>query len=400
MSQSPYRIIGTYTIYAIHAVDDSGDAVVFVGRTRSKDLRRVLRYHTDGRKQITAGEFSEKATSAKPTIHVLETIHDCSAALAYRHNLAWYRHLDENGYITVASEKVDEAAYTMLPETLEIYRHISEIEIPPLLERPYIPSENQKSKSRLEDDGDKHKKRMLQLNLKIDEKEHETFLELCRRNNLTQREVFCMLLANFTDTSSVQIIKDQSDTIKKQLEVIEKLRTLPRGMKADIRMKEAMSFIKNAINQYIDLMHCDLTVEAPLLKCLTWESFIKLFPDRSKYAYPDKEGFSVMQLEAVCYGKGRYSAVFLWGEDLETGQKRKVRYYPKKEYVGIALPKNQYLYQGMILLIGCRISPDNAADLYTALPVISNSGQLWSKAMEMPEKEKRSLDEIIRSIQV
>ena len=400
MSQSPYRIIGTYTIYAIHAVDELGDDIVYVGRTRSKDLRRVLRYHTDGRKRITAGDFSGNVTTSKPTIHVLEIIENCSAALAYRHNLAWHRHLDENGYVTIASEKIDDAAYTMLPETVDIYRHISEIEIVPLLEQQYIPSVIQRSDSELEHESDKHKKRMLQLNLKIDEKEHEAFLELCRNNNMTQREVFCMLLANFTDSGSVQIIKDQSDTIKKQLEKIEKLRTLPRGMKADIRLKEALSFVKNAINRYIDLMCCDLSVEEPLLKCITWDSFIKLFPNRSMYAYPAKDGFIIMQMEAICYGKGRYSAVFLWGEDLETGQKKKVRYYPKKEYIGISLPKNQYLYQGMVLLVGCRISSDGAADLYTALPVTSNSGQLWSKTMEMPEKGKRSLDEIINSIQV
>ena len=91
MAKSAYKIAGQFTIYAIRVTDDLGDEVVFVGRTRSNDLKRVLRYHREGRKRITVDDFSKETTSEKPTIHVLTILNNTSASCAYRYNLAWYR---------------------------------------------------------------------------------------------------------------------------------------------------------------------------------------------------------------------------------------------------------------------------------------------------------------------
>lgn len=395
MSNSAYEKPGTYTIYVIHATDDAGCGVVYVGRTRSRDLRRVLRYHREGRKRITAEDFS-KELSVTPQIHVLSIIENCTASCAYRHNLAWYRHFDENGYDTLASEEFDFAAYTMQPETWQIYQEIKNTEIHPLLEQPYIPPKKKNDEIRIDDE---HDEKMVQLNLKVKESVHKAFSSFCRSNNMVQREAFSVLLSNSSDGVAAKIIQEQSRTIRDQLAEIKKLKELPRGAKADIRLKQALVFTKMVISRYLELMFPESTVAAPL-KCVTWDSFVKMYPDRTTYDYPSEDGFFIMELEALCYGKGRYSAVFIWGKDIESGCYRKLRYYPKREYVGLSLPKSPYLHRGVFLLVGYRIAPDNAADLYAALPVIDNSSHLWSQAVEALEKERRSLDEIIQHSQV
>lgn len=400
MAKSPYNIIGTYTIYAIHAVDDLGNDVVFIGRTRSNDLRRVLRYHRDGRKKVTAGDFSQAATSISPTIHVLSILNDCNAALAYKHNLSWYRHFEENGYVTLASEAFDYAAYAMLPETFEIYQKISQIEILPLLEKIYMPTVQANSAVLTKVKNKEKTNQMTQLNLKVGREERESFIALCQKNNKTQREMFGMLIANSSESAASEIIKEQSKIIRDQLEEITRLRDVPRGAKADIRLKQTLSLTKTVISRYLELMYQSRNVDAPSMKCMTWNSFVNEFPNRTIYDYPAEDGFFIMKLEAICYGKGRYSAVFLWGEDIEAGCYRKLRYYPKREYCGLSLPQNLYLHQGMLLLVGYRMAPDNAADLYITLPLIGNSLQLWSQATEYSGNEKRSLDEIIRQSQV
>lgn len=399
MSKSAYEITGQFTIYAIQVTDDLGDKVVFVGRTRSKDLNRVLRYHRDGKKKLTADDFSKESTATNPTIHVLTTLNNCNASWAYRYNLAWYRHIEESGYITLASELFDYTAYHMLQETYDIYQEISKIDVKQLLEIPYISPSKIKNERALDSKYYETDDKLMQLNLKVKQSDREVFSSLCQSNNMTQRELFAFMLANSSETAAVKIIKEQSNTIQKQLEEISKLKELPRGTKADVRLKQALSFTKAAISQYIELLMKDVKNDEPLLKCSTWNSFSNEFPNRMMYDYPIEDGYLIMKLEALCYGKGRYSAVFLWGEDLDTGCLKKLRYYPKREYCGISLPNNPCIYKGMILLVGYRVSPDNAADLYIALPLITSSAKLWTQAIECVNEKKPSLDEIMRRSQ-
>lgn len=404
MKSSSYKTIDRYIIYAITSKDEGGDDVAYIGKTCSSNLKRIWRYHRDGHSKLTADDFGKNACHTCPTFHILEVVESCTIALAYRHQIAWYRHADESGYITLSGEALDKAAYDMYPETQAIYDQISQkpfaaylaqshsSPVPPAVQSPEIPipiKETQKT---------------VQLNIRISEEEHAHFCEICNDNSLTQREAFAALLSNASETSAEQLIKQQRLTIEEHLRTIDALRReikkTPRGANADIRLKTALSFCKEAINQYIKLILQETNDLPKAVKCKGWAQFVRSFPNARAYSYPTEDGFSVIRLDDLCYGHGKYSAIFIWGTDTETGNKIKVRYYPKHDYIGIPFPHSPLVCEGITLLIGYRPAPDSATDLYFAIPLVSQSLKFWSKTTGFAEEKKLSLDELIRRGQV
>ena len=392
----------TYTIYAITAKDEFGDSVVYIGKTKSKNLKRVLRYHREGHNRLTADDFKKDTCHSLPTIHILEILEDSNAFLAYRYQLAWHRHADESGYITLASESLDSAAYRMFPETETLYQQIACTPFSTFLAQPYAsslaPAQAPEPLTPTEE-----QQKPVQLNIRISAEDRNHFINLCNDNAVSQKEAFSMLLSGSSETAAMQLIKQQRSTIEEYLRTIDSLRSelkrTSRGANADIRLKKALSFCKEAITHYIELTLSESAALPQPLKCYGWNQFSASFRNRFDYNYPADDGFSVATLDAICYGQGRHPAIFVWGTDVETGAKIKVRFYAKRDYIGISFPHSPFVYKNATLLIGYRAAPDNAVDLYFALPLISQSLKIWSTSTGFVEGKRPSLDELIRRSQ-
>ena len=393
----------TYTIYAITAKDEFGDNVVYIGKTKSKNPKRVLRYHREGHNKLTADDFKKDTCHSLPTIHILEILEDSNAFLAYRYQLAWHRHADESGYITLASETLDRAAYRMSPETEALYQQIARTPFSTFLTKPYTPSSLPPAQESKPSPPVNESQKPVQLNIRITAEERNHFIKLCNDNSVSQREAFSMLLSGSSKTAAMRLIKQQRSTIEEYLRTIDSLRSelkrASRGANADIRLKKALSFCKEAITHYIELTSSESAALPQPLKCYGWNQFSASFRNRFDYNYPADDGFSVATLDAICYGHGRHPAIFVWGTDVETGAKIKVRFYAKRDYIGISFPHSPFVYKNATLLIGYRVAPDNAVDLYFALPLISQSLKIWSTSIGFVEGKRPSLDELIRRSQ-
>lgn len=292
----------------------------------------------------------------------------------------------------LASEKFDEAAYNMLPLTEDIYLGLQHLKVRAFLDIPYTPPKYVKHADTSISATDTLSP-LVQLNMKVSVHEREAFSYFCQINKLTQREGFAMLLSNIDNSAATQVIAQQKATIQKQLETIKHLQTIPRGAKADIKLKEALDYCQTATSKYIELLLDDIDIMPLPLKPQTWNNFTKQFPNRSDYIYPTDDNFLTIKLEAICYGRGRTPAIFIWGVDTESGKKVKLRFYKKRDYIGLSIPHSPFLYKGATLLVGYIKASDEAVDLCIALPLLH---QALPQPAIIPDGKHASLNELIQ----
>lgn len=396
MSKSAHGTPRNYTIFAIIVTDDSGNLVAYIGKTVSQNLLRVLRRHTAGENKLTAEDFLRGTYEQPPTIHELQTIYG-DAAYAYRYVISWLRRFDDAGFVTLTYPGIEYAAYHMLPETEAIYQRVLDIPLEPLLSTPYSPP----PKITVEPPAVHNAPtQLLQLNIRVDHSEFDAFCALCEENNLTRREGIVMLLSEHKPAVSDPLILEQKATIIEQLEAIkalnERATRLSRGANADINLKNTLEFCRIGIARYIELSLGEDNTNEKAIKCLSWNQFDASDFDRRQYDYPEADGYTVLQMEAMCYGHGRRPAIFLWGIDTERKQRFiKLRYYPKTNYMGLSIPHSPYLQKGNLILIGHKTASDGASDVYMALP-LSKGTALWHEAFAT-EGNRPSLDDLIRN---
>ena len=157
---------------------------------------------------------------------------------------------------------------------------------------------------------------------------------------------------------------------------------------ADAKLKEAMVETKRLVSQYIAQV-----VAVPTGSPLKISSH-KAQAECKDFLYPDCDGSTVLQLRRLHYGRGSYAAVFLCGIDLHSGASIKLRYYPKKTYIG-SVPGGKYCVENARWVVYYRRATDGAMELTAALPLPLD----WEQGE--PEKTKKSeeqkwLDELIQ----
>lgn len=374
----------SFHIYAIVASIDDEDDCIYIGKTQTVDLRKVLSYHRR-KKRLAAPLFD---SGAAPEIYLLETI-DANKSIVYKHYIAWIRHFLENEYDVICPLGVYEDSYDLHPDTEEIYSRISKAPIEELLATPYVPQKAVKAQPSPLIPS----KTSARLSIRIRQEEYDSFAKFCCDNGFTQREGFLLLLS-FTSKSTVTdtLIQEQKGTIAALNAQIDKLSQIPRGNKADQQLKECFAFQKKGVNQYINYLFQEHYVSSRA-HCCAWNYIDNLVFDRKDYHYPPRSGFFLFQFHNMCYGRSHHNnaPLFLYGTDVNSNTPVLLRYYAKPEFLGMQ-PPNHPLYQsGAILLAGCQVN-DGVADMCAAFPVSISDSSMYEKA---PEREALSFEDIL-----
>ena len=399
MSKYAHTPVPRIIIYAILGVDDGGIDVVYVDKTTSSDLQKILRNHRNGKHYITAGDFQDGGCSPNPAIHILEVLRDVSPAEAFRHVLAWVRYLGENGYILLVHPKLEEKAYSMSPYTEIILQEIRKRSLKEIFDNPPAIDSEQRVYTEA-NSGGLSKVKLTQLNVRLDQAEKKAFDEFCAERNLTQREGFVNLLANANLEASGVLISEQREMIRNRENRIRDLEEFiargSRGANADQRLKKVLSFQQQAVKEYLYKILPANRKEREM-KILSWERHIGSFSNYRNYRYPETDGYAILKLEAMCYGHGRYSAIFIWGETADEAVPRKLRlrYYPKDDFLGIPIGRNPHSFKGALFFVAYRVVSDGAADLCAAMPM--DPSMLSPIKNSLTEKQHPSLDERIRN---
>ena len=372
------------SIYVIIRHSESEDPIVYIGKTRTSDLRKVLYYHR--RKKKLAAPLFDSDTA--PEIHLLETI-EANKSIIYKHYIAWIRHFLENEYDVICPLGVYEDAYDLHPNTEEIYSRISKASIEELLAKPYVSPKAIKPQPSLSTPS----KSSARLSIRIRQGEYDSFAKFCCDNGFTQREGFLLLLS-FANESLISntLIQEQKDTITALNAQIDKLRQIPRGIKADQRLKECFAFQQQGINQYIDYLFQEHCFSTPA-HCCSWNYIDDLVFDRKDYHYPQCSGFFLFQFHSMCYGRNHHNnaPLFLYGTDVNSNTPVLLRYYAKPEFLGLRPPNNSLYQSGAIFLAGCQVK-DGVADMYSAFPISISNNSTYEDA---PEQVALSFEDIL-----
>ena len=93
----------------------------------------------------------------------------------------------------------------------------------------------------------------------------------------------------------------------------------------------------------------------------------------------------IFRLEAMCYGRGKFSAIFLYGTDCDTGEKVKLRVYDKKELCGLYPTRNNYYTEGARFFVGCRRLYPDVADAVFLCPMVEQS--VWEEELHVIDEK-------------
>lgn len=357
----------TYTIFAITATAIDGDhPLVFVGKTTQMDLEAVLCYHHTH--NCDARPVFEEGTDI--CIHALDTVTG-SVAEAYRYVLAYMRYFFEAGLDVVAHYKLYESCLDLSHEAQRIFNVISDKSLDDILgASSSITKSIPSSKNSLVQKSPL----TARLNIRISQREYQEYRSFCQAQQVSQRDGLLMLLASNNSAESIltQRLQEQSQTIDQQRQRILHLDSLikngSRGAKADKRIIDALLICQQGIYQYIQHLFDGKTLPPPL-PCYSWNSFMRNNNIWREYRYPAHNTPFCFQLQHLCYGKGPKACIFLFGIDPCTGEKLRIRFYDRREYIGPRPHRSPFFYEGVCLWVVCKQDEHGAADMLLGLPI-------------------------------
>ena len=382
---------------------------VYIGKTAGRRLSAVYSRHTTGSVKATVGYFDQ---GDKPELYLLEEI-QAPTSEAYKHVVAWCHLFRSAGYVGINHERTLYQADNLLPDTRKIVEQLSQEPLEEILQRSYLP--HPAAADRAAEAKPAHKavsqssNETIQMNIRIRRQDKKLFDRFCKNAAINQREGFQLLLDQITGSpenqrmcellqkrdSKITLLEKEKQKLKAQLDA-----WITHGKsEKEVRAEEKLSFLKNGIHQYLQMLFPDIDKKSALPEA-SYKKYTRDLPFEEKPQYPEEEGFLVLRLEAILWGNGLHRSCFLlgWGDD---GKHYRLRYYPKAHYLGLRIRESSYALPGSEWYVGCQRSKDSAMDLIAAFPLFSfdESSELSSidpipKPVEA--ERKQSLDGQIR----
>jgi len=223
--------------------------------------------------------------------------------------------------------------------------------------------------------AEQEKKRIVQLNVSVYEDEKALFDAYCKKIGSSRRDAFGMLLESATTKTTEKyeqaIVKKEkkNEVLTQKIEKLEHKLALATGKelpKKELWASRMYPVMLDGIKRYIRLLFPPKEAAAHPIQSRPYKGFSKPLLPHEEFVYPETEGFYLMQLQAVLWGKNR--SCFYVGIDSK-GRRYRMRYYDKDWFVGISPRGSGYDEQDSIWLCGVVKAADGAMDLVAAMPL-------------------------------
>lgn len=355
--------------YRIFIIIDRILEIVYVGKTFAKDPTASIAAHLRGERSTTRDAFGSDDVRIATRVHLLEST-KCTGAEAYKHVLAWGHYFSELGYALLMAAQTCDQCSNLLPETEAIYTSIC---------APYSLDDILARDVPLHDDESESERRieispLKQLNLRVRSDVIEAFKTFCESYHVTQSDGLRLLL--LTDHSSHDQIMDsvwqETESYKQEIAKLQQANVELRQKRIDKEQREFQlsqdwAMITRQVVDYItDYSHPDNSLLPRLAPMSFSASKRKL--DFHAYQYPAAAGCCTLTVDNLVYGKGRKPALFVLGRN-DDDQLIKLRWYEKKDFVGISPRSSRYARKGTKWLVGCVAAKDGAMDLLLNIPL-------------------------------
>jgi len=361
----------TITIFAL-----AKDNLIYIGKSYGKRISAVYSRHRCGKHDSTRRYFAKPAPP--PDLHILlrRPMQDFET---YKYVLSYIRFFREAGYQILNCPRSIERSYDLKEDTLKIFENIKPNNASELLSTRITKITEADIKEEKSSETDTpNADCMLTIRLTKDERNH--FRQIGANLNLNQQQTL-LYLFDKCEQDDPFFIDFEGDSYLRvlfncQKEEIEKLNARNSALTKELHAyrdnnnqklssaREAFADIKASISSYFSMMESatqiPLEIEYGLYKNAT---------DIEKYKYPEDSGIYLIRPQKVLRGKGRYSAQFILGFDINNNRNLKFRYYPKQTYVGVPIPDSRFSTRGSVWLVGCRETNDGAMQLYCSFPM-------------------------------
>ena len=245
---------------------------------------------------------------------------------------------------------------------------------------------------------------MTQMNMRVEEHVADIFRMFCQKQNLTQNAAMQILLSE-DDNSRAEVIRSLQKENAALNEVIRKLKEDNKQIRSEDYQQKLALFkqrkdwifvMRQLLNFFIANRNEDpVDKEREDLKPVSFK-FAKENLFFKNFAYPSECGCEIICLEYLVYGKGMAPPVFLLGYT-ENQERIKLRWYPKKDFLGIWPKDKRFAKQDSKWLMGYLPAQDGAVDLVAAIPLESLlfKGERLDKKQTGGVNEFRSLASIL-----
>ena len=397
------------TIYALI----SQDRYVFVGKTRAEySLGNILSRHVCGRCSATRKHF-EKNAPLRPQLYVLQRI-TATEAVGYKYILAYAYIFMHHGYTILNHAGTRSQLLDLHSETQCLVEQISTVPLEVILEQSYPPKqstavvENQQDTEPVKQNFNAVATE--RLSLRVSEDEKMAFTSFASELHMTQHEAFLYLL-NFASTNfgtdgwqtkqynnrRIKRAESKISSLEKEKKKLQRQLSEQDNQGLPFIQSSKIAFIKECVSNY--LQHFISTIgEDDVLPTDNYRLFTSSQSNENMYQYPPDEGFIIFTPQICLLGHTKPSAWFICGQD-EYGHQIKMRYYPKRDFIGPHLTNTRFWRPGTRWIVGARASKDQAMDMVIALPLSIQSFTEGVTPIPATIREYRPLDSVIADIE-
>ena len=368
--------------FSIYALVNANENIVFVGKTSSPRISAVYSRHICGNVAMTRGYFDEE--DEKPELYILSVVHT-TEAIAYKYILAWINLFIGKGYFVLCYDSTRAQALEPKADTAEIIDSLKTVPFEEMLRRKIIARPvdadkvlkarfygNDVTKFNVYDEK-------VQLNLRIEKSTKKKLDAFRNKHNLTQTEAIKILLDYMDEDENNEslhaVIRERDKKIAKLQAENARLR---KQCSEVINENDNKAFKLLEMTKYAISLVIDHTIKPPLnpkLKPMRYKQFMRQLGNGITYNYPNGDGVVELFLEEILYSKSRTRAYFVIATTAR-GERIKLRYYPKREYIGPSIIDSPYSIKYSRWMVVYATAADGAKDIYAAYPIPTSSIEL------------------------
>lgn len=316
-----------------------------------------------------------------PTLHILESL-ECTGAEAYRHVLVWVHLLESAGYRSINQAGTLAASDDLHPQTEAIYQSLPKESAKEILDRTQLkkPSDGNLKPEKPGIFQNKPEKKV-QMNLWLSYQDKRDFRQFCKKHKLRSRDALGLLLDQAAGNDAH--LRQIQAAHQKELADLRRSFQKQISAKTEERAVDFLTFLQPGLANYLRWIR----PAGESLSSMPYKRFQRQNPGIS-LAYPVEEGFLLLDVQIVLWGRRRSKFIVGRGEH---GENLQLRYYQRPLYAGLEVNTAGLWY------IGCRKASDGAMEVVAAFPVppMPESPQNEPE----PQTRKPGLEDLIRSAQ-
>lgn len=351
--------------------------IVYVGTSCAKDKLAILRKHLRGEVVSTKEIFGPGQNRVIPYIHICAEKHfDCNNAQVDAKY--WVGYLSRQGYQVIGSEMVPNAlmksvrAEIALKDT--VGRTLQEVLAAEGTQNLYSATHGDERKTL------RHKYTVYAkdtvLNIRTKSEVAQAFRTLAVQMDATQSQTLGALLDAYSGVSKFEV-EDLLERLQKAQERYDELeKELFEYMidrdRQEKRLKEKISVLKTMAYEATSKWPYRNIRDGRKIPIYTRKQAKRIFSERRSYLPPENAGTRLIQVDCIVYGRcsaNRRQAVFIYGTTLDGAEKIRLRWYPRKDYVGRIPTMDIYHNTAFVWQVGFVKAPDGAMDMIGGIPL-------------------------------